>query len=135
LGAKYLDVDGTPARKLEITSADQILKLYPTRSSDSKPYACAVDGSNLIFGPYPDSDYTIKGTYYARPDSIISTVDTFFTNNPDLYLWAAMAELEQFMKNDKRIEVWVAKRNAILADINNEAKGVSYSGTLAMRVV
>lgn len=136
MAAKYLYVDGTPVRNLAPSSASQILARYPTRSSDSKPYYFAVDGSNLIFGPFPDSDYTVKGTYYARQTSIISAVTTFFTNNPDLYLWASLAELEPFMKNDKRIGIWTAKRDQTLQNINDENKAAEFSGgPLFMRLV
>lgn len=136
IAAKYLYIDGTPTRKLDMKMASYVLSKYPTRSSDSKPFVCAVDGSNLIFGPYPDSDYTVKGTYYATPTSILSSVSTFFTNNPDLYLWASLAELEPFMKNDKRIMIWSGKRDQTIQNVNSEKQGAEGSGgPLVMQLV
>lgn len=136
LGAKYLYIDGTPVRKLQMVFPGDLITKYSTRSSEDKPVVCAVDGANLIFGPYPDSDYTVKGMYYARPTSILSSVSTFFTANPDLYLWASLAELEPFLKNDKRIGVWASKRDVTLQNINNEKLGAEASnGPLVMRVV
>ena len=136
LQAKYLYIDGTPARKLDMKSPGYVISQYPTRSSTSKPYVCAVDGANLIFGPHPDSNYTVSGMYYAKPTSILAGVSTFFTANPDLYLWACLAELEPFLKNDKRIQLWMAKRDLTLQNINNERMGAEASnGPMVMRVV
>jgi hypothetical protein len=109
-------------------AADWIYTKYPTRSSTSKPYYMAIEGANFIFGPYPDSDYSVVGTYYAKPTSVLVSATTFFTDNPDLYLWASLVELEPFMKNDKRIDVWRAKRDGVLGDMNNQDKAGLYSG-------
>lgn len=128
LALKYAYIDGTPTRPLQPKAAGWILKNYPTRSSTSKPNFIGIDAGNFMFGPFPDSDYTLKGTYYAKPDSILSAVDTFFTNNPDLYLWASLAELEPFLKNDKRIEVWAAKRDQVLGDLLSQERAAEFSG-------
>lgn len=128
LALKHARITGSEDRRLTMKAADWIYTQYPTRSSDAKPYFIAVDGSSFIFGPYPDSDYPVAGRYYAQPTSILSGVTTFFTDNADLYLWASLTELEPFLKNDKRIDVWRAKRDMVLGDANNQDKAGLYSG-------
>ena len=125
---KYAYIDGTPVQPLQMRSASWIVNKYPTRSSEDKPLYCAIDGSNLIFGPYPDSTYTVKGTYYKRLASISSSANALFTANPDLYLFAALAEAKAFMKDDTHIQLWTSKRDQILADVNAEDKIATYSG-------
>jgi hypothetical protein len=131
---KHAYIDGTPIRTLEIRPADWIYKKFTTRSSDSKPNTVAVEGSNLIFGPYPDSAYTVKGIYYKRLTAVSSSANALFTKNPDLYLWAALAEAAPYLKNDARALVWVAKYDAAIKAINEEDKrSVNHGGQLSMR--
>lgn len=132
LGFKYAYVDGTPVRKLEIRTAEQVISNYPTRSSTSKPSWIAYDAGSFIFGPFPDSTYTIKGTYYKRQGPLSSGTYALFTNNPDLFLFAALAEAEMVIGRDSRIQTWTSKRNEIAQAINTEAKGIATSGGMAM---
>lgn len=132
LGAKFLYVDGSPTQIVRPMSLAQLFEKYPQRSSSQKPKFFAYSAGTLEFGPYPDSTYTIKGTYYRRQGPLSSAVYDLFTNNPDLYLFAALCEAEPFMKNDKRIAVWQAKRDAIANAINAEAQGIAFSGGMAI---
>lgn len=128
LGLKYAYIDGSPTKPLTVKSAQQILTSYPIRSSQQRPSQIGYDAGNFIFGPFPDSTYSVKGTYYKRQGPLSSAAYDLFTNNPDLYLFAALAEAEAFVVNDKRIGLWIAKRDQIAEDISTEAKGISYSG-------
>lgn len=118
----YLDlksayVDGSPTQKLTRASISQIYEQYPTRSSDAKPILIAREGTNFIFGPYPDSTYTIKGIYYASLTSIQSTANALFTAYPDLYLYAALCESAPYLKDDARTQIWEQKYNIIKRQI------------------
>ena len=64
---------------------------------------------------------------------VSSAANALFLANPDLYLFAALAETEAFLVNDKRIPMWQAKRDAILAMVNGEDQA-SRSGD-AMQVM
>jgi len=130
---KHARLTTTPTTPLAPVSPSWLYARFPLRSADEKPLYIAVDGSNFVFGPYPDSNYTLDGIYYARLTSIASSANALFTANPDLYLFAALAESEAFMKNDARVGLWMAKRDQILADVNGEDKVGSYSGPLTMR--
>ena len=63
---KFAYVDANPTHYLQVMSPSYIYDRYPTRGASGMPVVMARDGASFIFGPYPDSDYTIKGTYYAR---------------------------------------------------------------------
>ncbi len=125
-------IDGTPAQPLSITSASVIFAKYPNRADSTKPLLVAAEGANFIFGPWGGSSYTIKGTYYKRLTVVSSSANALFTKNPDLYLFAALAETEPFLKNDGRVSLWTAKRDQILAQVNGEDQA-SRSGD-AMRI-
>lgn len=131
---KYARIDGTPSQPLERRSAESLYEMYPMRSSEGKPKFIAREASTFIFGPYADSDYTVKGVYYKRLTAVSSSVNALFTANPDLYLFACLAESEIVIGRDSRIAIWEAKYNKILADVNGEDRREQASGsTLRMR--
>ncbi len=126
---KYAYISGTPVQPLEKRNADWIIQQFPTRSSDGKPSFLAEDGSNFIFGPYPDSAYTVAGMYYKRLPALASSTNTIFTANPDLYLWAALSESAIFLKAaDVRVAVWEAKYLQAKNQIQGEYNRAKFSG-------
>jgi len=134
IAMKFAYINGTPASKLERRPAEWIYASYSTRSAQSIPKYYAREGTNFIFGPYPDSGYTVNGIYYKRAGTLSSAVYNLFTNNQDLYLFACLAESEIVIGRDSRIQIWEAKYNRILADINGLDQRDSASGTIQMRL-
>lgn len=118
ISLKYAYVDGTPVQTVSPRSAEWIYSQYGTRTSVGKPKFLARETTNFIFGPYPDSGYTIKGVYYKRLAALSTTAHALFTNNPDLYLFGCLAESVILIGKDERIPKWEAKYNKILNDVN-----------------
>lgn len=128
LAWKSVYVDASPVRILRVKPLDWLWEKYPTRSSDAEPRFIARNGSNFEFGPYPDTGYTIKGTYYKRLTSVSTSWNALATANPDLYLMATLCEATPYIKNDSRIIIWESKYTSIKEAINLEAKGADISG-------
>lgn len=132
---KYAYIDGTPAQPLDRKPAQFVLSTYPTRSSEGKPRYIARQGDNFIFGPYPDSGYTVKGVYYKRLDPLSGTnlTNWFTAYAPDLLLYAALLEAAPYMKNDSRIPVWQAKYSEALGQVQgaDDREGLSGSPMVA----
>ena len=128
---KFAYVDGSPTQILQRKTAEFIYTSYPTRSSDGKPHFIGREGSNFIFGPYPDSTYTIKGIYYARLTALSdsNTTNWFTTNAPDLLLFASLLEAEPFIKNDERMVLWQTKYDQIVSQVTAEDQREQYSGS------
>jgi hypothetical protein len=133
IALKHARVSGTPATPLEIRPASWIYAAYPNRGEGALPQFIGVDGSSFIFGPAPGS-YSVLGTYYASLTSIQSSANALFTACPDLYLFAALCEAEPFLKNDARVALWTAKRDATLMDINNQTKESRQGDAMAVRL-
>lgn len=127
---KYAYVDGSPVQYLSRMNAQSLIEKYPTRSSDGKPTKIATDSGNFIFGPYPDSAYTIKGTYYKRLTALSdsNTTNWFTTNAPGILLFAALSEAEPFLKNDERTALWQAKYEQEKLGIEQEEMRERFSG-------
>jgi hypothetical protein len=123
---KHARISRTPTASLKMRPTRWILENYPLRSADGVPQFIGRDGSSFIFGPFPDSTYTVLGVYYAKPTTIQLSANNLFSANPDAYLYAALAEAEAYIKNDKRIALWVLKRDGIVKDINGEADEGQY---------
>ena len=140
INLKSAYIDGTPVQVLQRRKVEFIYDKYPTRSSGGKPKFIAREGSNFIFGPYPDSGYTVKGIYYAQLPSLSNsnTTNWFTANAPDILLFASLAEAEPFIKNDPRVALWEAKYQAAKqsiqgADDDEEDSGSSLTASVSWR--
>lgn len=99
----------------------------------SVPVYYAVDGADVIFGPSPNAG-SMTGVYYKKFDPLATATNALFLANPDLFLFAALAECMFFIKDDKRIATWEAKRNEIASDINKLANRSRYGENLSVMV-
>jgi hypothetical protein len=128
---KHAYIDGTPVQKLQRKDAEWIYQNYPTRSADGKPKFVAREGDNFIFGPYPDSAYTVKGIYYKRLDALSNSNATnwFTANAPDLLLFATLCEAAPYVREDARIQLWEAKYADVKARIQRQDSAEEFSGS------
>lgn len=129
LDLKHAYIDGTPVQWLERKSAKWIYQNYPTRSAERKPSFIAREGSNFIFGPYPDSQYTVVGVYYKNLGPLSTTLHAVFTNNPDLYLYGSLLAAVPFLKDDKRVPLWQAKYEQTLQSAQQKDDKEYFSGS------
>ena len=79
----------------------------PTIVAPSEPMTA---GGNVFIGPYPDSAYTITGTYYAQPAvlSPANPTNWVISNYPIALHSACMLEAAKFLENDDMISRWGA---------------------------
>lgn len=132
---KFAYVEGTPAKSLVRKDAEWILANYPTRSASGKPGFIARQGENFIFGPYPDSTYTIKGTYYAKLYRLGSDnlVNWFTINAPEVILYASLAEAADYLQDAEALQKWTAKYAQVRDRVQRENDNEEFSGSpLAM---
>ena len=136
LALKSAYVDSSPNISLERRPAEWIRLNYPQDTSSGMPNFIARYGTNFIFGPYPDSAYTFAGTYYKRLTAISgAALNALFTANPDLYLFACLAEGAMVIGQDPRLPIWEKKYQQILMQVNGEDTVEQGSGSsLQMRV-
>lgn len=108
---RFAYIDGDPVQWLDIAPLQKLYAEYPTRSSDGKPCLISREGSNFVFGPYPDSGYTVKGIYYSRLTALSgsNTTNWLTDDHPDLLLFAALAEAADFLGDDAAVSKWEGK--------------------------
>ena len=132
---KFAYVDGSS--KLQRKDSEWIYTKYPNRVADRQPFFFAREGENFIFGPYPDSGYTVKGLYYKKLAALSGQNETnwFTTNAPDLLLAATMLECMIYIQDDPRITLWEMKYNSIKDRIQKQDDDEEFSGsTLSVSV-
>lgn len=124
-------VNGTPAQRLERKDAEWIYAKYPTRASQGKPMFIAREATNFIFGPYPDSTYTIKGIYYKKLDplSASNTTNWLITDCPDLLLFASLCEAAPYIQDDARLPLWERKYAQIAERVQENDDQEEFSGS------
>lgn len=134
---RYAYVNTNPVTNLESQSPDWIHANYPTRSADGVPKYIARDVDSFIFGPYPDSTYTIKGTYYASLTALsTSNESNWFTSNaPDLLLYGTLLHSAPYVGDDPRVPLWLAAYEAAKERVKLEDQHERWPRGMAMRAV
>ena len=94
-----------------------------------KPKTYTIYGAEFVFGPAPDSAYTLELLYYARPSRL--DVDTssniFLANFPDALLYASLIEAEPYLMNDARVATWIGMYEKAIKSINVSDDDGEYS--------
>lgn len=109
LSLKAAQVQGDGGQwDLEQKSAQWIYQNFPIRQADSPPSYIAREGTNFIFGPFPDSSYGVVGTYYQRAAALSATnTTTWMTANiPMTLLAACMTAASKFLKDLPAVQAW-----------------------------
>lgn len=104
---KFLYVVGNPdVSDLDEVSPGYIYKMYPNTSQTNIPQYYAITGSSIIFGPSPNTTYTVTGIYWAKLPGLSSTNQTnWFTNNAcDLLLYGSLANAIRAIRDDQNIK-------------------------------
>jgi hypothetical protein len=125
-------IAGNASQPLLRRDAEWIYGNYPTRSASGVPKYIGREASNFIFGPYPDSDYTVNGIYYKRLDALSAsnTGNWFITNAPELLLFATLCEAEPYLVNDPRLVVWERKYAQIKDALQRQEDNEAFSGSI-----
>jgi hypothetical protein len=124
----YLNTN--PIKRLDFMSSLDYWDRY-TGTNTGRPVVFTIEGSNLVFGPTPDSGYTAKLLYYRQLPALSSSAHGVFTSNPDLYLYGSLVAAEPFLKNDKRFTLWKTQFDEILMELEQQSSRAQ--GSMRMR--
>jgi hypothetical protein len=125
---KYAYINGSPMVKMQRKDAEWIYHNYPTRSADGTPKFFAREAENFIFGPYPDSAYTVKGVYYKKL-AALATTNWLTSDVPDLILFASLCEAAPYLVNDERVALWEKKYAQIKDRVQRNDDNEEFSGS------
>lgn len=87
-------------------------------------------GGSFIFAPAVTDGTTVQGRYYYRHADLASdtyAANTLVQKEPDLFLYAAVAESAPYMNQDARLPMWESRYVAIRDKINADKNRAAYS--------
>jgi hypothetical protein len=105
LGLKHalITIAGAQTFELQRRNAEFIYTQYPNRNPSGIPAYIAREAQNFIFGPFPDSNYTVTGVYWQRSNPLSGTnTQTWMTASiPSILLAACSAAAAVFIKDNE----------------------------------
>lgn len=127
-----LTLTTTPGRQLTYETPEQLDQRFPLGQGTARPAAYTIIGTNMIFGPIPDSAYPIEMVYYKKWDVLASFGTNWLLNNyPSIYLNASLAEASAFLdQDDNRIARWEAKYRAEVKSLQTTDDTAIRSGSV-----
>lgn len=128
LDLKYAYVNASKAYRLQRTAPTAIYERYPDRASTTIPKFIAREGSNFIFGPYPDSNYTVNGVYYKDLGAVSASAHALFLANPDVYVFGACYMASVDAKDDRSMMRWGSLYEKALKSAQVDSDAEEFSG-------
>lgn len=126
-----LTVVGTPDAQLNYVNIQHLDTKFPSNGYTGKPAVYSVEGSQVLFGPVPDSAYSISVLYYKRYDALsVTPTNWLLTNHPGIYLFAALCESAPFLNDDARALVWETKYKRDLDALSSSDENGQFSGSV-----
>jgi hypothetical protein len=88
-------------------------------------------GNVFIFGPYPDSSYTIQGTYYSKgtPLSSASPTNWMVLQTPEALHAGCMIEAGKFLKDATMVQTWTPIYEDFVESIVDQDKGERFASS------
>lgn len=103
-------VVSSPDVQLTYVNIQHLDTKFPNNSYTGLPVVYSIEGQQILFGPVPDSAYSVSTLYYKRYDPLSTTpTNWLLTNHPGIYLFAALSETAPFLRDDARALVWETK--------------------------
>ena len=113
-----------------ITPETYFSEFASATSSNRKVFT--IFGDELVFPNTPDGD--VELWYFKKLASLSTAVNSLFTGNPDLYLYAAMTAAQPFLKNLAGMPAWEALYLATVESVNKQHKAGRYTPGMAVTV-
>lgn len=104
---------------------------YGNQTAVGVPAYVARDGTNFVFGPFPDSEYSYNGVYYWQDQPLSDSYPSNFltTAYPDVLLAASLAETSAFIQDQSQLQYWEAKLSGLLGVIRQRERDEALSGS------
>lgn len=131
LSMRAVRIKGSSIGWLVYVPPDQFFSEFASGTASARK-VYTIFGDELIFPATPAGD--IELWYFKKLAALSSAVNALFTSNPDLYLYAAMAAAQPFLKNIPQMPVWEGLYQQTKDSVNNQHKEGRYPSGMAVRV-
>lgn len=122
-GATDIFLNTDPRTVLEPMPLHDLRNKYGSQTT-GKPQNYAIRGQNIIFGPAPDTSYSVMMAYIKTIPALSTsqTTNELITDHPDLYINASLAELYALTADEQRSNFYAAKRDELIEDVNRSTR-------------
>lgn len=98
-------------------------------SHTGQPFVYAISGEELVFGPIPDTTYSVEIAYYATIPALGASQATnwLLTDHPDIYLYGSLLMAEAYLWNDPRLPLWKAALDEAMAELTEAGNRKRFS--------
>jgi hypothetical protein len=122
-------IDSGYDEPLSPATLDQVLRAR-TMQTPSRPTIFSREGSNMAFGPVPDTTYTGKLLYYRQLPAMTADADTndLLVRYPFAYLYGALSAAASFDKFTEDEAAYEARFRAQISQINMRERADAMSG-------
>jgi hypothetical protein len=107
---------GSPRIELEYVHPSILQAMYPTAPTDV-PHIWTIEGGNILIRP--EDTTALELLYYAKPAALSGSLNWLYTNYPDAYLAASLAEAYAFLKDTDNFTLWATRRDQKVGEIKS----------------
>lgn len=127
---RLVKLNTSPTETLEYYTPNKLSELYSDGIS-GKPRGYTIIGSEIKFGPTPDSSYTAEIVYIegmpALSDS--NTSNTTLTRHPDAYLYGALATASVYLMDDQKTTLFEQLFTRAIEEIKKDEERGKHAGS------
>ncbi len=130
--ALYLETD--PISVLEYMAPQQFRQTWAANAS-GQPLVYTIEGSDLVFGPVPDGNYTLTINYFQRLPALTSsnTTNWLLDSYPDIYLYGSLCMADAFLRDEDQVAKWKSAWDEATGELMQEGRRARLIGPLTMR--
>ncbi len=101
------------------------LDKHNSDESTGYPQKFTIEGNQFRLRPIPSSVWTLSILYFQKLSALSDSVSTndILTDYPDIYLFGALEQAENYLKNDNRAALWGAKMLSAISAANAVDRG------------
>jgi hypothetical protein len=95
------------------------------------PKFYTIIANEIRIGPTPDGEYEMEMLFWRKFPSLTQAAPSnwMLENAPDVYLYGSLLELEPFIQNDARIQIWGLGYSTAINDIQSADDRDRHSGS------
>lgn len=131
IAMRAIRIQGSTIGWLTYLTPDEFFGSFPSSTNSSAMYY-TIFGEEVVFPKTPSGDVEIW--YYKKLAALSSATNTLFTANPDLYLYAAMAAAQPFLKNIPQMPVWEQLYQQVRDSVNQQHQEGRFPAGMAVKV-
>jgi hypothetical protein len=140
LALKSASVTGVCQPPLDRVSLQSLLGQYPREGTTGIPRKISREAGSFIFGPLPDSTYTIHRVCWIKPTALRNSATDasahyLITDCSDLSLFGSLLQAVPFIKDDVRIPVWQGMHDRALQSYRRLQRDEEQSGSPSQEVL